>query len=332
MTNDQANEKDAKAAPETKEECLEQLRRRLTSHIGRRLAGIAAAALLLAAFHSLGWLTATFEAMGRGHVVGSDQAYLSQSVESGRDSFLMLSGLQGGLHMVSSGSAGVSFIVDIEARLGELLTPLVMMVDRATEVALAGMVAAETLSLALRAADAVAEPLLGAVLLLFALYAVARLFTEAPNAVSRFSGEVAELLLIAFLTLYLALPLAIYGAAELSKSFTAPLAAEAHGHFSELNDHLGQSGKQDDLKGSVHGVISDYESLGAKLSHKIHQIGEALKRHIVVFVLDVVFFPLALLWFFYRVARVIARHLVGPIHTIEVVGAELERRAESVRS
>ena len=304
------------------------LGKRLTSHLGRRLVGLALAALLLTALHSLGWLMAVIDSLGREHLADTNQAYLNHSADSARESFLLLSGLQGGLHMVQSGSAGLSFIVDIEARLGNLLTPLVEMVDHATEIALAGMVANETLALLLDVTDVIAKPILSVLLLLLALYTFSRLATATSNPISRFSGEAAELLLVIFLTLYLALPLAVYGASQLSKSFTAPLATEANDHFSDIDKHLGHDGKKGELKVKVHGVISQYESFSAKLPQKLHHMGEALQRHIVVFLLDVVLFPLALLWLFYRIAQVIARHLVGPLHAVEVVGTKMHHRSE----
>ncbi|GAB6043672.1 hypothetical protein [Endothiovibrio diazotrophicus] len=294
-----------------------RLRENLLSHLGRRLLGLAVAALALAGFHALGWLTATFDALGRGQLVAADRAYLTQSAEQAGDAFLTLSSLQGGLHLVQSGSAGISFIVDLQARVGDLLTPLVKMVDRAAELSLAGMAANDALGVLLQAAEVVAAPLLGAVLLLLALHALARLVTLQGNRLSRFSGESAELLLVVFLTLYLALPLAVWGASQLSQAFTAPLAAEAHGHFTTLNDHLNAGGRGGDLKGTVHGVIDRYETFSSKLPEKLHLAGEALKRHLVIFALDVVVFPLGLLWLLYLVARVIARHLLGPLHAVE---------------
>lgn len=298
------------------------VRGRLLSRIGRRLAGLALAALLLAGFHSLGWLTATLDTTGREHLLAADHAYLKETSAAARESFITLTALQGGLHLVQSGSAGFSFIVDIEARLGDLLTPLVTMVDRAVEISMASMAASEALALLLDAAEAVAEPLLGALLLLLALFALARIVTEAPNPVSRFAAEASELMLVLFLLLYLALPLAIYGASQLSQSFTAPLSGQAHGHFSALNDHLNGDAKHDNLKGKVHGVMNRYESFSVKVDHKNHATGEALKRHLVVFVLDVIVFPLGLLWLFYLVVRMVARHLLGPVHSVEVVMAD----------
>ena len=265
---------------------------------------IFAIALAFVAFNHLGWINWVLDILGRGLIAEANSAYLHKTKLHMGESILVLTGLDTAFEVLKSSSAGISFIVDVEVQVGNIVATLQDLTNKAL---MASLIAAGSLigiELVLKLAEILAVPVLSLTILVLAIHYTAR---SHWRWLANISGQVSELLVLMTLLIHLGMPLIIYGSSLASAALTTPIAQEAHTAFTKTHVDFATA-KKGKISSHVKAVINRYKATSDDTHRKSRSLSGSVVRHIIAILFDAFLFPalmlLAVLWG----SRIVIRH------------------------
>lgn len=283
-----------------------------------RTAVIAVIATAIALNH-LGAIDWALDALLRGPIAEANSAYLHQSKVHLGESILVLTALNTGLEVLESSSAGISFIVDVEVQVGNIVATLQQLVERALAASLLSAGSLIGTELILKLGNILAAPILTLTLLIVGFHYLVR---GHWRLMANISGQLADILVIFTLAVHIGLPLTIYGTSVASSLLTEPLAKQAHQRF--VNTHADftsgkhacekeqnkctEDTKKEKMTSHVKEVINRYRATSDDTHRKGRSLAGAVMRHTVAVLFDAFAFPLILLVFLLWISKVLTRH------------------------
>jgi len=267
-------------------------------------APIAAVCLSLIALNHLGAIDYTLDSLGRGYIATANQKYLKQAEDKAAKSALVLGALHTSLSVLQSSSAGISFIAEVKVQVGQVVSALKDLVDRAwaaSLIAAASLVAVELVFKAAHVLDPIVVTL--TIITLGVHYATRGLWLWP----ARICGQVGEILLLITFLVHILLPLMLFGTSLVSHSLTEPMANEAQAVFSDAHGDFG-TGPQEKLNDHVKAVITRYKETRDGVPSKTQTFARAVSLHVVSVLFDALLVPASLLGLLVVFARIIIRH------------------------
>ena len=289
---------------------------------------IVAIALAVIAINHLGAINWALDFLGRGFIAEANAAYLHKSKLEIGANILILAGLDTSLEVLKSSSAGVSFFVDIEVQVGNIVATLQELANKALLISLAAAGSLVGIELALQLAEILAVPTLTVTIIALAIHYVTRIHWRWAADIS---GKISQVLVLVTLLAHIGLPLVIYVSSLASAKLTAPLAQQVHSQFTETHadfssikqkhqeSRQGKDGDHDkksseeksdkkfkEIKPHVRSVIDKYKATSSGKTHKqTRSFSGSVVRHAIAVFLNGYIFPALLLIIFIWASRVV---------------------------
>jgi len=284
-----------------------------------------------------GYLDRSIDVLGLEKVAAANEAYLQNAFDQALTGFLVLSGIKSGLAIVEGSEIGIGFNLEV----GDVVQAAYDYVDIAWKTALAGgtilmitrlilqtIVVLDQWSLAL---------LLGSwvVLLLYRWY-----WPQFTNSIY-FLKENFLFWVVLTTTLYVVLPIAITGAAFLSKTITRPMIQASQDGFVELQKELSTDRLNEKLfpesEGESVSVLSALDintklektrahlkALSEYFKERTHALAELTIKFIAGYLFDCIIFPLTFFLILYLFSKAMIGYLLGTRRS-NLMRAEMER-------
>jgi hypothetical protein len=284
-----------------------------------------------------GYLDRSIAVLGLEKVTAANEAYLQNAFDQALSGFLVLSGIKSGLAIVEGSEIGIGFSLEV----GDVVQAAYDYVDIAWRTALAGgtilmitrlilqtIVVLDQWSLAL---------LLGSwvVLLGYRWY-----WPQFTNSIY-FLKENLLFWAVLTTTLYVILPLAITGAAFLSKTITRPLIIASQDGFVELQEELSterlnqklfpENDKESvslfsalDINTQLEKTRAHLKALGEYFKERTHALAELTIKFIAGYLFDCIIFPLTFFLILYLFSKAMIRYLLGTRRS-NLMRTEMER-------
>lgn len=244
--------------------------------------------------------------MGRKQLYDHNEGYLDHATEDAFATFLLLSGMKAGLAVMSSSSAGVSFIVDMNVQVGEMVASASDVVEYGWRASLVGLSVLGGLRVVMEALDAVAPLLVQALLAALLCYSLASVFLRSPPA--WLTGLLRVVVLVAgvgCIGVPISIGLAGFASEKMTGSCKEDVRKQLHSHHEALSmDHSG------DVKSQAHAGIKNYTDNASKVTEKHRHLTEQVVRHLVVVLFDAILFPFGVLLGMVQVFRRMTRTAV----------------------
>lgn len=262
--------------------------------------------------------------LGRQALSEHNHKFLNEATLEAFETFALLSAMKAGLAVMNSSSAGISFVVDMEVQIGQMVESTKEMVDAgwtATVVALSCLSGIRILHEVLDHFSFFFFHLFLAVLLVKS--SVSLLWRRAP----KWLMSSTQTLLVLAMFLSFGIPLAIGGLSLLSDAFSAPRKQELR---SQLQDHHQRLvlKHDEDLKGQAQEGLMGLKR-NAQVEEEQHRhLTDQIVQHIALMLFDGIIFPLSFalgVWwgmrwtsrrvteFFTEADREAELHLVSPL-------------------
>ena len=180
-----------------------------------------AVALAFLAFNHLGMINWTLDILGRGFIAEANSVYLHKAKLQMGESIIVLTSLDTAFEVLKSSSAGISFIVDVEVRVGNIVATLQNLTNQALMASLIADGGLIGIELALKLSGMLVAPVLSLTIIMLGLHYMAR---GHWRWMANISGRISEILVLITLVVHMGLPLVIYGSSLASASLTAPIA------------------------------------------------------------------------------------------------------------
>jgi hypothetical protein len=284
-----------------------------------------------------GHLDRSIDALGLKKVAAANEAYLQEAFDQALTGFLVLSGIKSGLAIVEGSEIGLGFSLEV----GDVVQAAYDYVDIAWRTALAGGTILMITRLILQTIvvlDQWSLALLGiswVVLLIYRWY-----WPRFTNTIY-FLKENLLFWVVLTATLYIIMPLAITGAAFLSKTITRPIIVASQDGFAELhaelstqrlNQKLFPDTEEDrgsvlsalDISTKVEKARAQLKALGEYVKERTHALAELTIKFIASYLFDCIIFPLTFFLILYLFCKAMIRYLLGTRRS-NLMRAEMER-------
>jgi hypothetical protein len=243
--------------------------------------------------------------LGLGSLNRANQRYLNESYDHALDGFLVLSAVKSGLAVIEGSEVGIGFSFQV----GDLVQSVYDYVNIAWKTVLAGGTILLMTRLALEGVGLVGHLVMSVAFLSLLMLFAARGFMPTREDLGRLLRAITATLAFAVVLLYIILPLAVFGASQMSQRLTRPLIQESYDTFSEVSQTFSREAitggiqQAEDESSTVQqamGLGERYEHLKAKfreldgyLRHQAKTLAGTTFQLIAGYLFDCVIFPLA---------------------------------------
>lgn len=286
------------------------------------LTAVLVGALVLA---STGLMDRGLNWSGLRHLEHVNDRYLDQAFAKALAGFLVLSGIKSGLAIVEGSSIGVGFNLE----LGDVVQPIYDYVDIAWRAALAGGSIIAAMQLALGGVALVDQWALALLLIVLIAWNLSEWLMPPRRRLHRMLREASRFSAMLCLVLYLLLPLAVTGAAVVSRHITGPLIEASHEQFQELGlalepgnlhrEFFAQEAEDEvedlsilDLKGNITRFSQGTKALIAFMKARTEHIAEMTIKLIAAYLFDCIIFPLFFGLILMTMVRSVVRYIFDP--------------------
>lgn len=267
-----------------------------------------AIAITVLAFNHLGAVNWVLDILGRGYIAEANSAYLHKTKLHMGDSILVLTGLDTAFEVLKSSTAGISFIVDVQVQVGNIVATLQNLTNQALMASLIAAGGLIGIELILKLANLLAVPLLSLTVVTLSLHYITR---SHWRWLANISGQASEILVLVTLLVHFGMPLVVYGSSLASSALTAPMAAAAHTQFTKTHTDFNTpkgGKKKGEISTHVKAVISRYKETSNSTHSKSRSLSGSVVRHIIAVLFDAFLFPALLLAVVTWASRVVIRH------------------------
>ncbi len=251
---------------------------------------IVIAVLMAVAYH--GGFNAILDILIKGHIDDVNRGYLASSLHESDTLLEIISGMKVLLALLQSSSGGISFIVDVEIRLGETMNVLVELINQAWQFSVASVAANHAMSMLLDLSYLATAPTLT---LFFALYGLSLSVRSRAINLSVSIERIAQAMLFIVLFVHLAIPLAIYGTATASHYLFQDYRGSIKSEFQQHYDRMPKHNATDSLHSQVKTTIDQFNQHQKDADKQSESLSSLTIKHIVVVVIEGLVLPVLLL-------------------------------------
>ncbi|MDT8318180.1 MAG: hypothetical protein RQ824_09370, partial [bacterium] len=243
----------------------------------------------------------------------SNDLYLQASFDRALKGFLAMSALKMGLAVIKDSEAGISVGFSTQLHIGGLVQSVYDYVDIAWKTLLAGSGILLGMRYILDALSLVDSPSLALTLaVLLAMLALKWYFPSLSRSY-RLTRDLALIMTIITLSIYLVVPLSIFGASFLSKQITAPSIIEAHEGVNSIKLELfpESSGLEKGIYERLRAAKEQLEEVALYFKIRAKKMTVWIIKIITGYVFDCIVFPLSLFVVLFWLLKSSASYVFG---------------------
>jgi len=244
--------------------------------------------------------------VGLKHLHHHNQQYLQTSLNQSLATFAVLSGIKVGLAILEGSELGVGFGLEV----GDAVQSTYDYVDLAWRTVLSASAILMGTQFLLHASKLL-EPWCLSVTLILAFIAKLLFLIFPGHRVLRPVKDLTVFALILTVSLYLLLPLSIWGGSRLSRAITAPALNEADSDLTRIRGELFPETKdgQNGLAGRLKEAKNTFDQITHMIVAKTKDLSLLVLKIIAGYLFDTLIFPLVLFVLFFYFTRIAARYI-----------------------
>lgn len=254
------------------------------------------AVLLLLLFLSFlsyhGILSSILDYIINDHVFQVSRDYLDQASKTTEKTLAIVSGLKVILALIQSSQGGISFIVDVNVQLGQMMNVIVELINISWMVSIASLFSIKVLGILLDLSRFSMAPLMT---LFFAVYGVSYglglHFPQFGGFFSHLSRSGLFLVIIA----HLVIPLTVYVSASVSYFFYSDNTSTIHQSYQSIGNNMSKHNPDDGLHDQVKNTISAFSKSQKSVHGDARNYTHLTMGHAVFAIAEYVLTPLILL-------------------------------------
>lgn len=262
--------------------------------------GVLASLLLLAYLSYVGCFVNILDFIMNTHIEKVARAYLKTTGHETTRVLEVLSGIKSALALLQSSSGGITFFVDVQIQLGQVLNVISELIDRAWFVSLSSVAAVEGLKLLLSLSRLSMAPVLT---LFFVTLGISKGLQHRAPKPSVAIAHVARLALFAALVVHFVVPLTLYSTAALGNFFFHNRRQEIREGFEEVYSATPKHKSGRGLHNEVKRAISEFSHSQGRMHNRTRYISRLTGNHILLSVAEHLVVPLVFLAIFWAVFR-----------------------------
>ncbi|WP_263078203.1 hypothetical protein [Endozoicomonas sp. Mp262] len=233
-----------------------------------------------------------YEISGLGNIYQENHEFISSASDRAESMLLTLSELHAGLMVLQSSQFGISFIIDANIRLGNVLSQVTDLVSEGRSYALYNMVALHAIDSLMHLIKWMTPWLLllseAALLCLIAADSWLSHKTRWQMSLIRCS----EATLAVTLLLMVVIPASVFLVSHSSKAVTQVFYNKSYQAIVDTHEHILQDADASSIKSEASSALSQFKSAKVKVSQKSSYLATNITRYIAIAALEVFLLPL----------------------------------------
>lgn len=219
-------------------------------------------------------------AVNQDSLVSQNEAYLASIEKSDRTNLIMLAELSSFLSVMNSSEVGVSFFVNARVQVGNALSKLTEMTDKAFEVTLASLAITSGLRWLLKICDFSGYYIFVGLLILISLYCFLSCI-PVKKALYQSVTKLIEFVFLIFISVYLLVPYCVHGAYLLDGIIYSEMGAAKNTNMKNMHDAIVKDGMDSSFLTHAEDDIKRFEDVVVKLPQKVEGAVSYYIEHLV---------------------------------------------------
>ena len=229
---------------------------------------------------------------GQDEIVRVIHHYLTGSEHQARNDLVKLMELEALMVPLQHSVVGISFLVDIQVGVGQMMASFTHLLAEAIVVTLSLISTIEVLRVILDFSEMATPWVWIALLFSGILFGFSHSVIENRGWLTTLGRRSIKLTLGLFLLLHILVPYALYGSAILSKHLLAETKQSSALFLEHLHQQSGAQHKKADMKTRAEAVVDTFEKVTLDLTHRVEGMAVYHTRHIASSLLEFILFPL----------------------------------------
>ncbi len=250
--------------------------------------------LLLLIANNITFFNLTSEWFGQDKIISVVDSYLAQSEENIENDLIKLAELYSLFSMLQSSESGITFVVDIQIGVGQLLAAFTTAIEKATEVAALSIVIIQIIKLILEFSESITPWLFSILLFSGVIYGLSHSLFNRESEMWPASEKFVKIALVFFVMFHLFLPYSLYGTALLAQKNIADIKSDYQTSLDHLYSQTSAAYKKESLKNKTKRMFQDYERSIIDLPHKVETMVRYHTRHMAVLMFEFILLPIGL--------------------------------------
>ena len=217
--------------------------------------------------------------------------YLKTATHKAIETLEVMGGIKSVLALMQSFSGGISFIVDINVQLGQSLSAIIDIMDKAWLVSIGSVVAIEGLRVMHYAASFSMQPIL---IFLFLLLGCAMGLKRITPKFAKKLDKLAILGVFLVFFTHVVSPLSIYLTANISQHFLKPHKEALHQNFKTLHESMPKHSKDPSFKDKIKEMKGHLKKSDEDHSSKTGDYSHLAAKHFIYSIVEFLVLPLSL--------------------------------------
>jgi len=238
------------------------------------------------------------------------EEYLNRSLQISRQNLIILLELEALISPIKHSEAGVSFIVDIQVGVGNILTSFNTVINDSIKFYIFGISILELIKYIILFTQSLTKLLLFGLLFIGVIFGLCYGFLYYNAKYYELCNKVIKIFLILFIILHIVLPYSFYATAKLSKSFLHKQKIENKIALHNLHTQM----KAVHIKQSIHKraeqSIHSFEKIILDLPHKVELIIIHHTKNMAMTIFEYIILPVVLLVLFTNILRFLFKQTI----------------------
>jgi len=267
-------------------------------------------------------------------LIKQNHVYLNEIIKIDSKKFIQLAEIDALLAVLQSGEVGISFIVDIKAKVGQSLSTFGKMIDRSLEVTIASIFVVSLLSILLELSEYLSELLLVTILVLVCLFCFFYVVSSESIRKKFIGNKLLEVLILLFLSCHLLVPYSIHGASYLQHVIFSENIAEKNQNLSNLHESIYQGTQHISFKNRATNDFKKFEAIASDITKKIensmtYNIEQLLHTFFIAIVIPIRIFAF-LYYFVKKFLTRVCKQCIEEVILVSTMNANDEATTKSV--
>ena len=229
--------------------------------------------------------------LGQDEMIKYINNYLNESQKISRQNIILLYELKALIAPIQHSNVGISFIVDIQVGIGDILASLNKLISDTIKIDILAISAIEVIKYVIISSETITPWLFASVLLVGTIFGLCHSFSNNYGLHIALCNKITKIIVVLFFVLHILLPYSLFSAALLSKNILNSDKTENRVMLHHLHDEINATHIKGTFKQRAEKSMHSFEKIILDLPHKIESMVIYHTKHMAITAFEFLFLP-----------------------------------------
>lgn len=232
--------------------------------------------------------------LGQDEIIKYINNYLNESQKISRQNIILLFELKALLAPIQHSNVGISFIVDIQVGVGDILASSNELISDTIKIDILAISTIEVIKYVIIVSETIIPWLFTALLIAGAIFGLCHSFSNSYGLHIALCNKITKVIVVFFFVLHILLPYSLFSAALLSKSILDSDKTENRVMLHHLHDEINATHIKGTFKQRAENSMNSFEKVILDLPHKIELMVMYHTKHMAMSAFEFIILPIVI--------------------------------------